>query len=116
LEDSNCGERIKAYENWTQARRDTAHLLLGDWHSPGSRTALSSKLFVFREAGTQVSPVTMSRPSLRASAPPCLLLFIKEPLKEDLSFFGGLWLDSFDLGFLVWEGFWKGKELLKGNC
>jgi hypothetical protein len=35
---------------------------------------------VFREAGMQASPVTMSCPSQKASAPPCLPLFIKGPL------------------------------------
>jgi hypothetical protein len=74
-----CGERIKAYENWTQAWRDAAHLLFQDWHSPGSRTAVSPKLFAFREAGTQVFPITMSCPSLRTAAPPpCLPLGIKK--------------------------------------
>jgi hypothetical protein len=73
----------------------------------------------------QISPVTMSRPSPRASAPPCLPLFIKEPLKEEewlfalrlfaLEGFLGLWLDSFALGFFGVGSFWKGKELLKGN-
>jgi hypothetical protein len=38
--------------------------------------------FAFGEAGTQVSPVTMLSPSPRASAPTCLLLFIKGPLQE----------------------------------
>jgi hypothetical protein len=38
-----------------------------------SRTAVSPKL-AFREAGMKVSPVTMSRPSLRTSALPCLPL------------------------------------------
>jgi hypothetical protein len=71
-------------------------------------------LFAFREAGMQVSPVTMSCPSPKASAPLCLPLFIKGPLKEEegllLFAFGfwfgglfGLWLDFFALGFLVWE-------------
>jgi hypothetical protein len=54
------------------------------WLSPGhetekSRTAASPKLFPFREAGMQVSPVTMSQPSQIATAPPCLRLFIKDP-------------------------------------
>jgi hypothetical protein len=89
-----------------------------DRHSPGheteiSRTAASPK-FAFREAGTQVSPVTMSHPSLRTSAPPCLPLFIKELLKEDRGFFWGfgfwllLWdmeLLPFALDFLLWEAF-----------
>jgi hypothetical protein len=33
-------------------------------------TAVFPKLFTFREVGTQVSPVTMSHPSLRTVAPP----------------------------------------------
>jgi hypothetical protein len=76
---------------------------------------------VFREAGKQVSPVTMSRPSPRASAPPCLPLFIKGLLKEGwglvlflplafaLEGFGALALD-FALGFLVWETFGREKN------
>jgi hypothetical protein len=104
-----------------------------DRHSPcheteKSRTAASPKL-AFREAGTQVSPVKMSRPSLRASAPPCLPLFIKGRLKEGVLIFAfcllplvfglegllglgvlGLWLDSFALGFLVWEAFVRKKN------
>jgi hypothetical protein len=79
---------------------------------------------VFREAGMQVSPVAMSRPSLRASAPPCLLLSTEEGLEAFAfcqglfafclwlfaleGFFGfwfGLWLCSFALDFLVWEAF-----------
>jgi hypothetical protein len=43
-----------------------------------------------------VQIVTMSRPSLRASAPPCLLLFIKGPLKEE---------KGLCLGFFALEGF-----------
>jgi hypothetical protein len=69
----------------------------------------------------------MSQPSLRTTSPPCLPLSIKDSLKKDagLLLFGflmgkafgfrfsgfgflGLWL--FDVG-----GFWKGKELLKGE-
>jgi hypothetical protein len=38
------------------------------------------------------------------------------PLDFDLDGFLGLWLDSFALGFLGVESFWKGKELLKRNC
>jgi hypothetical protein len=53
-------------------------------------TAAFSKLFVFREAGMQVSLVTVSGASLRAVAPPlCLPLNIKDLLKEDKSFFDG---------------------------
>jgi hypothetical protein len=80
----------------------------GARYSPGhetekSRTAASPK-FAFREAGTQVSPVTMSHPSPRTSAPPCLPLFIKETR------FFGLWLWAFALGFLVWEAFGREKN------
>jgi hypothetical protein len=47
-------------------------------------TAAFPKLFTFREVGTQVSPVTMSRPSLRTVAPPpCLPVDVKDSLKED---------------------------------
>jgi hypothetical protein len=38
---------------------------------------------MFRETGRQVSPVTMSFPSPRTPAPPCLPLGIKDSLKED---------------------------------
>jgi hypothetical protein len=38
----------------------------------------------------QVSLVTMSRPSPRTVAPPpCLPLYIKDSLKEDMKFFDG---------------------------
>jgi hypothetical protein len=50
---------------------------------PESKTAASAKLFIFREVGTQVSPVTMSCPSLRTTAPSCLPLGIKDSLKEE---------------------------------
>jgi hypothetical protein len=62
---------------------------------------------VFREVGTQVSPVAMLHPSPTASTPPCLLLFIKGPLKEG---FWGLYFGLFGVGSL-----WKGRELLKGK-
>jgi hypothetical protein len=74
-----------------------------------------SPKFVFREAGTQVSPVTMSRPSPKASALLCLPLFIKGPLKEGLGFLLLLF------GVLLWA-FWCGKllkekRIIKGkNC
>jgi hypothetical protein len=66
----------------------------------GSRTTVSPKLFTFREAGreagTQVSPVTMSWASLRTAAPPpCLPLGIKDLLKEEEV----LLLEAFTLGF-----------------
>jgi hypothetical protein len=50
---------------------------------------------MFREVGTQVSLVTMSRPFLRTVAPtPCLLLDIKDSLKENKGFLMGIfdWL------------------------
>jgi hypothetical protein len=64
---------------------------------------------MFREAGTQVSPVTMSRPSPRTTAPPCLPLGIKDSLKEDarLLFWG---LFAFALRLLLF-GFLMGKAL-----
>jgi hypothetical protein len=87
-------------------------------------------LFTFREAGTQVSPVTISRPSLRTAASPCLPLGIKDSPREDKAFCLRLLLLAF--GFLMWEALegkriaegkgmaegelLKGKELLKGNC
>jgi hypothetical protein len=58
----------------------------------------------------------MSGLSPRASAPPCLPLFIKGPLKEGwglLLFGASLWLsayeywEDFTLYFLVWEAFGK---------
>jgi hypothetical protein len=80
------------------------------------RTASSPKLFMFKEEGMQVSPVTMSRLSWRTAAPLCLPLNINflNSLKEDvrLSAFGSL----DEGGFLDVGGFWKGKELLKENC
>jgi hypothetical protein len=106
------------------------------WHISGSRTAASPKLFAFREAGMQVSPVTMSCPFLRTAAPPCLL-FIKEPkggrgaiafcslpLAFTLGFCLWLWLGFFALAFGLFgvgsfwkeKGLLKGKELLKGSC
>jgi hypothetical protein len=81
---------------------------------------------MFREAGMQVSPVTMSCSSLRTAAPPCLLLDIKDLLKL---FALGLLLLAFGL-----LAFWCGRlmerkriaegkrslkgeiELLKENC
>jgi hypothetical protein len=68
-----------------------------------------------REVGKQVSPVTMSHPSQRASAPPCLPLFIKGLLKEEEGLFPlrlfaleGFW--GFGLVLLLWA-FWHGKPL-----
>jgi hypothetical protein len=47
-------------------------------------SAAFPEVFTFREAGTQVSSVTMSRPSLGTIAPPpCLPLGLKDLLKED---------------------------------
>jgi hypothetical protein len=48
-----------------------------------SSSAAFPKLFMFREAVMQVSPVTMSHPFPRTAAPPCLPLGIKDSLKED---------------------------------
>jgi hypothetical protein len=57
-------------------------------------TAAFPKLFMVREAGTQVSLVTMSHTSLSTAAPPpCLPLNIKDSLKEDRRFFDGGWID-----------------------
>jgi hypothetical protein len=54
-------------------------------------SAVFLKLFTFREVGTQVSLVTMSCPSQRTVAPPpCLLLDIKDLLKEDARLFDWL--------------------------
>jgi hypothetical protein len=53
-------------------------------------------MFMFRKAGNQVSPVSMSLPSLRAAAPPCLPLGIKDSLKENLGLFA---LGLFAVGF-----------------
>jgi hypothetical protein len=60
---------------------------------------------VFGEAGTQLSPVAMTHPSPVASAPPCLLPFIKCLLKEDL----GLLLFAFAFYFGLWMGFCFGR-------
>jgi hypothetical protein len=60
----------------------------------------------------QVSLVTMSRPSPGTAAPPCLLLDIKDSLKEDVRLFlCGLLV--FWCGRLLFGR--KGKELLKGK-
>jgi hypothetical protein len=68
----------------------------------------------------KVLSVTTSRPSPRTAAPPCLPLGIKDSLKEEKKIFvlrlllwGLLLLDFWLFGV---GGFWKGKELLKGNC
>jgi hypothetical protein len=91
---------------------------------------------VFREAGKQVSPVTISRPSPWLH-PVCRY---KRPLKEAegllllgalleafgffawlLAFcFGGLfafeyWEEAFSLGLLVWEVFGREKSYQKGK-
>jgi hypothetical protein len=66
---------------------------------------------MFREAGMQVSPVTMSLPSPRTAAPPpCLPLGINNSLKEDARLWLlllGFWMKG---GFLVWEAL-KGKRI-----
>jgi hypothetical protein len=62
---------------------------------------------MFREAGTQVSPVTMSHPSPRTAVPPCLPLGIKDSLKEDARLL--LWafcFEAFAFGFLTGKVFW----------
>jgi hypothetical protein len=68
---------------------------------------------MIREAGTQVSPVTMSHLSLRPAAPPCLPLDIKVSLKEDRRLL--LW--GFCLGLLLFElkEAFTGGRLLKGK-
>jgi hypothetical protein len=65
---------MRTCESWTWAGQDAAQLLfLGclsigpPWHSPGHgggrcSTAAFPKLFTFREAGTQVSPVQCHAP------------------------------------------------------
>jgi hypothetical protein len=86
-------------------------------------------LLAFREAGVQVSPATMSCPSLRASAPPCLPWAYKRTPEGGRGTFGFgfcFWVfRDFLIGFLLGFGFgfclrgfgagsfWKGKELLK---
>jgi hypothetical protein len=82
-------------------------------------------LFTFREAGMQVSPVTMSCPSLRTAVPPCLPLDIKDSLKKNLRFFAlrafALWLfalgflpEAFVFGFLMWVAL-EGKRIIEGK-
>jgi hypothetical protein len=66
---------------------------------------------MFTEAGTQVSLVKMSCPSLRTAAPPCLPQDVKDSMKEDVRFFGfgafGFWMKG---GFLMWEAL-EGKTI-----
>jgi hypothetical protein len=67
---------------------------------------------VFKEAGMQVSPVAMSRPSLWLHPVCCY----KRPLKEEeglLVFAFGFCLLGLYFGFFGVGSFWKGKELLK---
>jgi hypothetical protein len=84
---------------------------------------------MFREAETQVSPVTMSHPSPRTAVPPCLPLDIKDSLKEDTRvLLWGFLLWAFALAFVFWvgfffyfwlfegEGFLDEGKLLKGDC
>jgi hypothetical protein len=78
---------------------------------------------MFREAGTQVSPVTMSRPSLRT----CSTLFttgykrLTEGGLKAFCFgafcFRAFALGAFALDFWLFDvgGLWKGKGLLKGK-
>jgi hypothetical protein len=69
---------------------------------------------MFRVAGTQVSPVTMSCPSPRTAVPLRLPLGIKDSLKEDMKLFDK---ERFlTEGELLKGGLLKGKELLKENC
>jgi hypothetical protein len=71
----------------------------------------------------QISPLTMSHPTLKAPAPPCLPLFIKDPLKEEeglLPFAFGFLAWALAFGFLVWEAFGRekiaeGKKTAKGE-
>jgi hypothetical protein len=67
---------------------------------------------MFREAGTQVSPVTMPRLSLRTAAPPGLSMGIKDSQKKD----AGLWVFGFWMkgGFLIWEAL-EGKRIAVGK-
>jgi hypothetical protein len=68
----------------------------------------------------------MSRPALRASAPPYLPLDIKRPTERGHGAFAFevFWALAFGFCFGLFgvESFWKGKELLKikellkGNC
>jgi hypothetical protein len=71
---------------------------------------------MFREAGTQVSPVTMSCPSWRKVIPlPCSPLGIKDSLKEDVGLFAFcFWL--FNVEGFGRENKWLKGELLKENC
>jgi hypothetical protein len=56
-----------------------------------------------REVGKQVFLVTLSFPSLRTVAPPpCLLLDIKDSLKEDVSFFDGGCIEGVLMGISDW--------------
>jgi hypothetical protein len=79
---------------------------------------------MIREAGTQVSPVTMSHLSLRPAAPPCLPLDIKVSLKEDRRLllwgfcFGLLGFGVLDEGrFFDVEGFGREKDCWREkNC
>jgi hypothetical protein len=55
-----------------------------------SSSAAFPKLFMFREAGTQVPCVTMSHPSPRTAAPPpCLPLGVKDSLKKHVKLLDG---------------------------
>jgi hypothetical protein len=95
-----------------------------DWHIPGHRRGkcrtAACKLFRFREAGMQVSPVIMSHPKNR-----CSTLFTtgyKRFTEGGHQAFGlrllVFALGLFALGFLMWEAFGRertseGKILLK---
>jgi hypothetical protein len=96
---------------------------------PVSSIDASPKLVTFREAGTQVSPATMSGPSRE----PLLTLFTTgykrhtegecEAFALGFCFWLLLWdLRLFAFGFCLLllafgvGSFWKGKELLEENC
>jgi hypothetical protein len=69
---------------------------------------------VFREAGMQVSPVAMSRPSLWLHPVCCY----KRPLKEEegLSLFAfGSCLLGFYFGLFGVGSFWKGERIIEGK-
>jgi hypothetical protein len=76
------------------------------------RTAAFPELFMFREAGTQVSPVTMPHLSLRTAAPPGLSMGIKDSQKKDARLLVfGFWMKG---GFLIWEAL-EGKRIAVGK-
>jgi hypothetical protein len=67
--------------------------------APAAEECKNAAQLLFLSCLTQVSPVTMSRPSLRTVAPPpCLPLDIKDLLKEDERFFDGGLMEGFLMG------------------